>query len=148
MFLAMHSTSRSLRNGVAIILTVRSTNCVVWLKTVDLNVTSATSASCATTTVLPTASNNDMNKCLTVVLLSVILYASADVPNGRIDRVIVGRRQTRPRASMPYSLNPALSYTGLIPFVNEEDFRSPLYYCQLCGTDYPLWSRSMGVILR
>jgi hypothetical protein len=32
----------------------------------------------------------------------------------------------RPRASMPYSLSAVLFLTGPIPFVNEEDFRSPL----------------------
>ena len=32
----------------------------------------------------------------------------------------------RPRASVPYSLSAVLFLAGLIPFVNEEDFRSPL----------------------
>jgi hypothetical protein len=32
----------------------------------------------------------------------------------------------RPRASVPYSLSAVLFVPGPIPFVNEEDFRSPL----------------------
>ena len=44
--------------------------------------------------------------------------------DGRIDRDGGKRKDLGP--PLAYSLNAALFLTGLIPFVNEEDFRSPL----------------------
>ncbi len=46
------------------------------------------------------------------------------VQDGRIDDEILKRKDLGP--SLAYSLSAVLSFPGLIPFVNEEDFRSPL----------------------
>jgi hypothetical protein len=67
--------------------------------------------------------------------------------DGRIDGGC--RLDRRPRASMPYSLSAVLFLTGPIPFVNEEDFRSPLgYWTSFAALVNPLWSRSKIIILR
>lgn len=44
----------------------------------------------------------------------------------KTDEVYRFEDRLRPRASVPYSLSAVLFLTGPIPFVNEEDFRSPL----------------------
>jgi hypothetical protein len=43
-----------------------------------------------------------------------------------MDALTLSQDRLRPRASVPYSLSAVLFLPGLIPFVNEEDFRSPL----------------------
>jgi hypothetical protein len=58
--------------------------------------------------------------------------------------VAVDWTRQRPRASVPYSLSAALFLTGLIPFVNEEDFRSPLGY----WTSFTALAIRFGVDLR
>ena len=44
-----------------------------------------------------------------------------------MDALTLSQDRLRPRASVPYSLSAVLFLPGLIPFVNEEDFRSPLF---------------------
>jgi hypothetical protein len=44
----------------------------------------------------------------------------------RMDALTKSQDRCRPRASVPYSLSAVLFLPGPIPFVNEEDFRSPL----------------------
>jgi hypothetical protein len=69
-----------------------------------------------------------MNKCLIVVLLCIILYASADVPNGRNDKGEFKMDADKTSGLNAILSNPAVVSSQTIPFVNEEDFRSPLYY--------------------
>jgi hypothetical protein len=77
-----------------------------------------------------------MNKCLIVVLLCIILYASADVQDGLID----GGDVTSGLSAI--LSKPNFVSARLIPFVNEEDFRSPLYYSvSFAALTNPLWSR-------
>jgi hypothetical protein len=67
---------------------------------------------------------------------------SRGAQDGRIDGGY--RLDKRPRASMPYSLSGALFLAQPIPFVNEEDFRSPLGY----QTSFTALAIRCGVDLR
>ena len=67
---------------------------------------------------------------------------SGGAQDGRIDGGC--RLDRRPRVSMPYSLSGALFRARPIPFVNEEDFRSPLGY----WTSFTALAIRCGVVLR
>ena len=55
-----------------------------------------------------------------------------------MDALTKSQDRCRPRASVPYSLSGALFLARLIPFVNEEDFRSPLLLLDLLFGTSPI----------